>query len=324
VFKGYSFIGEDHYKILYGGKKMKRNPINKKVWVVFLVVFFIGIGISTMIHGLWIEKNDINIQIGDHGSRDDNDTTPPVTTISFDPPVPNGLNDWYVSNVLVTLNATDNGSGVWRTYCSVSPGGIYTEPVLVSQDGVYNITFYSVDYAGNTEAMKSALLKIDHTKPTVMLTYNVTGNILCGWNVIMIGYATDYMSGMNRVEFYYNDFLQETIIGPGPEYIWSCISPQITVRGLIRHLEITDEYVKFYVVIVRINNLWDLWINSMTKWAIFYDNAGNNIWDQIEDPCHLTVIEPGFYLFQNMTLPNNYTGNIGRFFIFATFYNINI
>lgn len=43
-------------------------------------------------------------------SRDD--TTPPVTTLSFDPPTPDGLNGWYVSNVTITLNATDNQSGV--------------------------------------------------------------------------------------------------------------------------------------------------------------------------------------------------------------------
>ena len=53
------------------------------------------------------------------------DCIPPTTSCFLDPLVPNGLNGWYVSNITVTLNATDNESGVWRTYCN---GEIYTKP----------------------------------------------------------------------------------------------------------------------------------------------------------------------------------------------------
>ena len=263
----------------------------------------------------------VNPITGISNNRDD--TTPPVTTISFDPPVPDGDNGWYVSNVTVTLNATDNESGVWRTFCSLSPGGNYTEPILVSQDGIYYITFYSIDYAGNVEAMKSATIKIDQTRPFILLTYTVEGNVLRGWEITFNAAASDEMSGMNRVEFYYNDAHQGTIFGPGPTYELIYFGPQITVRGVIRHREITDESVRFYAIIVKIKNHWDTW-ESSKRWAIAYDQAGNYIDDFIENHCLPAFVESGFYVFQDVMLPNNYTGYIGRFFICATFTQMDI
>jgi len=47
-------------------------------------------------------------QIYESNSRNDNDTTPPVTTISFGPLYPDGYNGWYVSDVTITLEATDD------------------------------------------------------------------------------------------------------------------------------------------------------------------------------------------------------------------------
>ena len=43
------------------------------------------------------------------------DITPPVTTCTLDPDTPDGDNGWYVSNVTVTLKATDDMSGVNAT-----------------------------------------------------------------------------------------------------------------------------------------------------------------------------------------------------------------
>ena len=54
------------------------------------------------------------------------DITPPVTTCTLDPPEPNGNNSWYVSDVEVTLNATDDMSGVNVTQFRVDWGNIWT------------------------------------------------------------------------------------------------------------------------------------------------------------------------------------------------------
>jgi len=49
-------------------------------------------------------------------------TTPPVTTATLDPANPDGNNDWYVSPVQVTLQATDLGSGVKNTRYRINNG----------------------------------------------------------------------------------------------------------------------------------------------------------------------------------------------------------
>ena len=90
----------------------------KKEWLVKslalgVVVLFIGMSTIPVIGSLSVEKHILTKElIYKSEYRNDNDTTPPVTTHNLDPPEPNGLNDWYVSDVTVTLNATDDLSGV--------------------------------------------------------------------------------------------------------------------------------------------------------------------------------------------------------------------
>ncbi|MFA5102554.1 MAG: hypothetical protein WC525_05330, partial [Candidatus Thermoplasmatota archaeon] len=151
------------------------------------------------------------------------DTTPPVTTCTLDPPDPDGQNGWYVNNVTVMLNATDNESGVNVTYYRVNTTlwEIYTEPFILSNDGSHIvIEYYSVDNAGNTEPTKNVTCAMDQTKPLLLLDYCITQTVFCGWAITFRATATDATSGMNRVEFYFNDLLQVTLDGPGPEYTW--------------------------------------------------------------------------------------------------------
>ena len=182
------------------------------------------------------------------------DTTPPVTTISFYPSEPDGENGWYVSVVTVTLNATDDDSGVNVTkYCV--DGGIwynYTEPFILDEDGKdIFIEFYSIDKAGNQEEIKSALIDIDRTKPDIYFSFDLER--YNRWEFIYNFWvdAEDFISGMNRVEFYIDDVHQKTVFGPGPEYDWIW-KPRIysKVIGFILKPEITEDYVKFYTLFV--------------------------------------------------------------------------
>jgi len=149
------------------------------------------------------------------------DCYPPTTYCFFDPSVPNGLCGWYVSNVTVTLNAIDNESGVNRTYCNLlPPGEVFTEPINISEDGIYNIVFESIDNVGNTECMKSVTLKIDKTPPNGTLEW-VIHRIGCfKWKIIFYVNISEDLSGIDKIEFYLNDYLQDTISGPGPIYGW--------------------------------------------------------------------------------------------------------
>jgi hypothetical protein len=102
------------------------------------------------------------------------DTTPPVTTCLLDGEM-NG--DIYISDVTVTLTATDDHSGVDYTMFKLDSGvwTTFTAPFVVSADGVHTVLFYSVDNAGNIEAEKSSIFTIQ--KETSPLTITIKGGL---------------------------------------------------------------------------------------------------------------------------------------------------
>ncbi|MEH7096132.1 endo-1,4-beta-xylanase [Neobacillus vireti] len=96
------------------------------------------------------------------------DTAAPVTTN-------NAPTDWVNKDVTVDLTATDNGSGVKATYYKVDNGAQQTgNSITISDEGVHNFTYWSVDNAGNIEAEHSATVKIDKTAPTLTITLDKT------------------------------------------------------------------------------------------------------------------------------------------------------
>jgi internalin A len=121
------------------------------------------------------------------------DTATPVTTIS------GGPFDTWTRSVPVSfgLSATDEGgSGVSATYYAVNDGApiAYTGDVSIATDGVTNVSYWSVDNAGNTETARTASIKIDTTAPSVpVLTLSAvatsTASLL--WTA-----AADYGSGV--------------------------------------------------------------------------------------------------------------------------------
>ena len=273
----------------------------------------------------WLAIGIILVLIGINGIpstaevMEKDDTTPPVTTCTLDPPEPDGQNDWYINNITVTLNATDTESGVNITKYRIDEASweTYTEPFILSNDGDdILIEYFSIDTAGNSETVKNVTVDIDRTKPVIWLEYTWEEIGDHYYVIIMTADCSDAMSGMERVEFYLNDVLQEIVIGPGPRYEWIFVCPPLFgVIGLIRNPEITDDYVKFYAFMVIII-FWDF----IDIYSYAYDTAGNREYDQIYDPIRPASVEPGVYLFQNMTLPNNYKGHVGRFFVIASFF----
>ncbi|MBN1859887.1 MAG: hypothetical protein JW840_00340 [Candidatus Thermoplasmatota archaeon] len=270
---------------------------------------------------LHTQQNKITYRYLGGEKNSDNDTTPPVTTCILKPPHP-GYNGWYGSKITVTLNATDDDSGINVTYYQIDLGiwKIYTQPFNITLDGRYLLKYYSVDNAGNTEPEKNITLSLDTKAPRISMNYSWAGNGLCNYVIIYSATATDETSGMNRTEFYFNDVLRKTVLGPGPVYEYE-IPDAYTVKGFIFNPEILEEYVKFHARIVMITT-YSLMGISMTIKAVAYDNAGWTAEVSILPPTfQIPIIKPGFYLFRDVTLPNNYTGYIGKYFIRATFYN---
>ncbi len=96
------------------------------------------------------------------------DVTPPVTTCILTGALEEGI---YVSNVTVTLTATDDGSGVSYTKYKLDAEEwiTYTEPFQVTDDGNHTLLFYSVDRNGNIEEQQTRSFLIQH-HPLLSLT----------------------------------------------------------------------------------------------------------------------------------------------------------
>jgi hypothetical protein len=101
------------------------------------------------------------------------DRTPPQTTAT----APSG---WSNTHVTVSLNATDNLSGVAATNYELDGAPGSGDSVLVT-DGVHTLEYWSVDNAGNEEAHQTITVSVDTIKPDIDHTVNPQPNAN-GWN----------------------------------------------------------------------------------------------------------------------------------------------
>jgi regulation of enolase protein 1 (concanavalin A-like superfamily) len=127
------------------------------------------------------------------------DATAPLTTASFAPPNDDG---WLPGTVPVTLSTVDAVSGVAGTEYALDGGAWtpYTQPVNVTGDGTHTLAYRSTDQAGNLEAQKAATIKIDATRPTVLISgiadrqiYGDSQDLRISWQ------AVDSTSGLKTV-----------------------------------------------------------------------------------------------------------------------------
>ncbi|MFC5466277.1 exo-alpha-sialidase [Lederbergia graminis] len=84
--------------------------------------------------------------------------------------------EWYHTDVIVKLSATDNHSGVDRTEYRLN-GGVWIEyagAISISEEGVNQLEYRSRDVAGNTEEIKTKVIKIDKATPTLSVTPDKT------------------------------------------------------------------------------------------------------------------------------------------------------
>ena len=227
-----------------------------------------------------------------------------------------GENGWIVSNVSIPIFYESDR--INRVYYQINDGEwmLYTDPLVISEDGIYVFSWYAVDSEGYTSTPDSISFKVDQTPPFIDLSYEIVGEVQWeSWDFLFTATATDDMSGMDRVKFYLDDLPKETVYGPGPVYKWEFhYLYNFWARGLILNKKITDEFVSFYAIIVKILGYSD---NTYSAYA--YDNAGNWNCDIISDYINNVTDMNDVYLFQKLILPNSYSGYLGRFFIFAFF-----
>jgi hypothetical protein len=122
------------------------------------------------------------------------DTVAPVTTPSY-------VGTWSAggtistSAVTVNLSATDATSGVQYTYYTLDGGSTtaYSAPFVVSTPGSHTLKFWSVDWAGNTEAKTTKTFSI--VSPTTAVLVATPNPSLLGQTVTMTATITATVSG---------------------------------------------------------------------------------------------------------------------------------
>ena len=157
------------------------------------------------------------------------DFLPPVTTHAFAGTM--GNDGWYRSNVTITLTASDptppyragkGPSGVNHTYYKIDDSEDfveYTAPVVVNTDGQHQVSYYSVDKVGNTEAVKGPFsFKLDKTAPTITITCTAQNLLKNKW--LIEATVSDETSGIVLVEFYVADALVANITEAPWEYLY--------------------------------------------------------------------------------------------------------
>ncbi|CAH1223407.1 hypothetical protein PAECIP111891_05518 [Paenibacillus allorhizoplanae] len=133
------------------------------------------------------------------------DETAPVTTAAVTPSEVDGLEGWYVHPVTVSLSATDNLSGVFKTEYSLD-GGItwlnYADAITIDQDGQYTLSYCSTDIAGNVETLKTVHIQLAMTGPTTTAVMTPSGpDGMNGWYTVPV---TMTLSASGKAEYSLN------------------------------------------------------------------------------------------------------------------------
>jgi peptidoglycan/xylan/chitin deacetylase (PgdA/CDA1 family) len=235
------------------------------------------------------------------------DTTPPTTSIACNSAACS--TSWYTTSpVTIALTATDNtgGSGVAAIYYTIdgstptTSSPVYTAPFTVS--ATTTVKFFSVDNAGNAEAVNSQTIQIDASAPTTTITCNGTTCSSGGYNTTPVTIAltaTDNTGGSGVAAIYY------TIDGSTPTTSSPVYTGPFTVSATTT--------VKFFSV----------------------DNAGNaegvkaqNIEIDVSAPtttiaCNSTTCSTSWYTTSPVTIALTATDNTGGSGVAAIYYTTN-
>ncbi|KYK23166.1 hypothetical protein AYK25_02175 [Thermoplasmatales archaeon SM1-50] len=148
------------------------------------------------------------------------DTIPPTSTHELSGTM--GNDNWYVSCVTITVEATDNTSGVDVIFLKVDNGDYveYTEPVEICTDGEHEFWYYAVDIAGNIEDENGPFsFKIDQTDP-VFNSYTFTAQNTLKNKWLCVADVEDETSGVVLVEFYVDDALVGNVTATPWEFLF--------------------------------------------------------------------------------------------------------
>ncbi|RKY95275.1 MAG: hypothetical protein DRQ06_04015 [Candidatus Hydrothermota bacterium] len=167
-------IGAYEYMVVYGSGAVLNNDGDNILVYDAAALEIINITYSDEAaenHSLELNENDEWVEGPEGGTpgMPNEAMTPPETTHDIaEEQMPWG---WYVTNVTVTLNATDD-TGVKETKYRVDGGdwNVYTEPFVISEPGSHLVEYYSTDVWGVEEEVKNFTVNIANTSSNLAVT----------------------------------------------------------------------------------------------------------------------------------------------------------
>jgi hypothetical protein len=149
------------------------------------------------------------------GTYSDSINSPPTTHCELTG-IP-GDNSWWISDVVATLSATDDSSGVASTGYTTDGATwlAYTDPITFTE-GINTLQYRSTDGEGTVEPVQSEAINIDTTAPvTILSVEGVPGEDEWFVSEVLVTLdATDNLSGINRIEYRINGDPWITYEGP--------------------------------------------------------------------------------------------------------------
>ncbi|MHA1839508.1 MAG: OmpL47-type beta-barrel domain-containing protein [Candidatus Ranarchaeia archaeon] len=250
---------------------------------------------------------------------------PPVTTAIVEGST--GTKGWYVSDVTVTLNATDD-SGVVETKYSFDGNNwlSYSTPITIEGEGMTKLYYWSMDTNNNTEGTRSIEIWIDKTPPTTKPLLNgIPGEE--GWwrsNVDVDFSADDVVSGVLKTEYSFD------------EKTWFDFNESLTFSGqdgailYYRSIDVAGNVEETHAVSIMID--YSLPTTSLLVAPNFTDSSSNIY---VTEQSQLTLLAydvPSgvakiYYrvngsIWQEYKSPFNLTGKIGKYLV--EYYSVDV
>ncbi len=139
-----------------------------------------------------------------------------------------GENGWYRSGVLITISFDPNYTAA--VYYKIDNGDwtLYTGPFYINENGEHTLMYYYVDYEGTQSAIFGPYwFRIDSIPPTITLVVDAIGHN----RYKIYAEVSDSTSGVNRVEFFLNDYLIYTDYEA--PYEWFYKGPSFNYNSLV-------------------------------------------------------------------------------------------
>jgi hypothetical protein len=180
---------------------------NSDVTVHFTCVDALS-GIAACTQDTIISTEGTNQSVQGHATDDAGNTASVIVNgINIDKTAPttsdNAPAGWVNSDVTVTFNASDSGSGLAGTFYAVD-GGIEQQgtSVTITAEGNHTISYWSVDKAGNVESPHTAVVQVDKTVPTFHVVLDKPALWPANHQMIKVSasvYANDSHSGIASI-----------------------------------------------------------------------------------------------------------------------------